>query len=153
MRSLGFDRPMFRIRGFMVAALPMALGCSVNITDLLEVPTPTIEITILSGRDQDVTAGREFPQPVVARVLRDGVPYANNAISFTLTQSAPPAISSWRESDADGVVSIRPTAGAALGPFTLRIFYQHCSKPGLTQCEVAYSELGAVSVYGRVVAP
>jgi hypothetical protein len=154
MTSLGFGRAVCRVTVLMAAALPMAFGCTTGVDSLFpEVPAPTIEITVLSGDNQNVTAGSEFPQPVVARVRRDGVLLANSAISFTLTQSAPPAISSSRLSDAAGVVSIRPTAAAALGAFTLKIFYLHCSRPGLEQCESPYTELGAVSVHGTVVAP
>lgn len=152
MTSLG--RAVCRVTVLMAIALPIAFGCTTNVIDSLfpEVPTPTIEITVLSGDNQNVTAGSEFPQPVVARVRRDGVLFANSAISFTLTQSAPPATTSFRTSDAEGVVSISPTAAAALGPFTLKIFYLHCSRPGLKQCESPYTELGAVTVHGTVVA-
>jgi hypothetical protein len=153
MTSLGFGRAVCRLRVLVAAALPMAFGCTPGIDSLFpEVPAPTIEITVLSGDNQDVTAGSEFPQPVMAQVRRDGVLLANSAISFTLTQSAPPTTSSWSPSDAAGVVSIRPTAGAALGPFALKIFYLHCPRPGLKDCESPYMELGAVSVQGTVVA-
>jgi hypothetical protein len=154
MTSLGFGRAGCRVTVLMAAALPMAFGCTPSIDSLFsEVPAPTIEITVLSGDNQTITAGSEFPQPVVARVRRDGALLANSAISFTLTQSAPPATTSFRTSDAEGVVSIRPTAGAALGPFALRIFYLHCPRPGFKDCESPYMELGAVSVHGTVVAP
>lgn len=153
MISLGSTHSLRGMTSLVAATLPMALGCSSSIDSLFpEVPTPTIEITILSGDNQTVTAGSEFPQPVVARVRRNGVLYANGAVSFTLTQSAPPAITSFRTADAEGVVSIRPTAGAALGPFTLKIFYQHCSRPGFKDCESPYTELGAAPAYGTVVA-
>lgn len=153
MTILGSDHSVRSMTFLVAATLPMAFGCSTSIDSLFpDVPAPTIEITVLSGNNQSVTAGSEFPQPVVARVRRDGVLYANSAISFTLTQSAPPATTSFRTSDAEGVVSIRPTAGAALGPFTLRIFYQHCPRPGFKDCESPYMELGAVSVQGTVVA-
>lgn len=153
MTSLGFGRAVCCLRVLVAAALPMASGCTTSIDSLFpEVPTPAIEITVLSGDNQNVTAGSEFPQPVLARVRRDGVLLANSAISFTLTQSAPPATTSFRISDTEGVVSIRPTAGAALGPFALKIFYLHCPRPGFKDCESPYMELGAVSVQGTVVA-
>jgi hypothetical protein len=154
MTGLGFGRAVCRVTVLVAATLPMAFGCTTGIDSFFpEVPAPTIEITVLSGDNQNVTAGSEFPQPVVAQVRRDGVLLANNSIAFTLTQSSPPATTSWSPSDAAGVVSIRPTAMAALGPFTLKIFYQHCSRPGLKECESPITELGAVSVHGTVVAP
>jgi hypothetical protein len=153
MTSLEFGRAVCRVRLLAAATLPMAFGCTTTIDSFFpEVPTPTIEITVLSGENQNVTAGSEFPEPVVARVRRDGVLLANSGISFTLTQSAPPATTSFRTSDAEGVVSIRPTAGAALGPFALKIFYLHCPRPGFKDCESPHMQLGAALVQGTVVA-
>lgn len=110
----------------MLAAVCTAVACG-DATS----PAPVASLTVLSGSGQTVLAGQELPEPVVVRASMDGAPQPGEFIRAGLWYVEPAAFDQIpvleAQTNAEGVVSLRPSARARTGAYEVRIEWFRCN--------------------------
>lgn len=66
------------------ASVTGLVGSPLEVTNQAVAVNPALTLELVSGQDQQAIAGSDLPQPFIVRLLRDGLPAAQHAVTFAV---------------------------------------------------------------------
>lgn len=145
----------------------LTLGCggiTATALDALGPDLSTINLTILSGQNQNAVSGGGLPNPILVRIDRNGAPWPNTRVVYEVAQQFSPrlpdgtssksgAIGGAAESNSQGIATINPRFDAGTGTYSVSMYYYTCSVYYIGSCPPEkLVHVGTVSVSGAVLA-